>query len=55
MCMDKIIRKSLAIDVNTYNLLDQICKKEYRSIINQLTFLIEKEHARLFPEAEDES
>ena len=47
-------RMNMAIGENAYKLLDEICKKEYRSIINQLTLLIEKEHKRLFPEAEDE-
>ncbi len=51
--MKELQRKSIAIDVNTYNLLDEICKKEYRSIINQVTLLIEKEHARLFAEEKD--
>ena len=44
-------RKTLAIDVDTYNLLDDICKNEYRSIIHELTYLIKKEHARLFSES----
>ena len=40
-------RKSLAVDGKTYDLLQDICKTEHRSIINQLKLLIEKEHKRL--------
>ena len=47
-------RKSIAIDFDTYNLLDAICKKERRTIIDQLAILIENEHARLFSEVKDE-
>ena len=46
-------RKSLAISEAAYKLLDEICKKEYRSRINQLTLMIEKEHTRLFSEEKD--
>ena len=40
-------RKSLAVDVKTYELLQDICSKERRSKIDQLKVLIEKEHERL--------
>jgi len=45
--LDSKQRKSLAVDVKTYDLLQDICKTEHRSIINQLELLIEKEHKRL--------
>jgi|TARA_R110000851_G_C12729850_1_gene529553 hypothetical protein len=41
------IRKSLAVDVKTYDLLQDICGQEHRSKIDQLKVLIEKEHRRL--------
>jgi hypothetical protein len=41
------MRKSLAVDVKTYDLLQEICDMERRSKIDQLKVLIEKEHARL--------
>jgi len=40
-------RKSLAVDVKTYELLQDICSMERRSKIDQLKVLIEKEHKRL--------
>ena len=40
-------RKSLAVDVKTYDLLQHICNSEHRSKIDQLKVLIEKEHKRL--------
>jgi|TARA_R110000803_G_scaffold196749_1_gene260156 ferritin-like protein len=40
-------RKSLAVDVKTYDLLQDICNQEHRSKIDQLKVLIEKEHKRL--------
>jgi hypothetical protein len=40
-------RKSLAVDVKTYDLLQYICNSEHRSKIDQLKVLIEKEHKRL--------
>ena len=43
----KEIRKSLAVDPATYNLLDEICQMEHRSKIDQLKVLIQKEHKRL--------
>ena len=44
------IRKSLALDVHTYNLLQDICNKERRSKIDQLKVLIEREHRALIQE-----
>tara|TARA_R100000935_G_scaffold8410_1_gene17711 strand:+ start:342 stop:584 length:243 start_codon:yes stop_codon:yes gene_type:complete len=41
-------RKSLAIDVDTYELLRDICGLERRSLINQLQQLIEQRHKELF-------
>jgi hypothetical protein len=41
-------RKSLAVDQTTYDLLEEICVKQYRSRIDQLKVLIENEHDRLF-------
>tara|TARA_Y100000114_G_scaffold76968_1_gene70690 strand:+ start:574 stop:747 length:174 start_codon:yes stop_codon:yes gene_type:complete len=43
----KEIRKSLAVDPATYDLLDEICRREQRSKIDQLKVLITKEHRRL--------
>ncbi len=51
--MDEIIqnikypkgRKTLAVDVDTYNLLQDICNKQRRSKIDQLKILIEKAHS----------
>ena len=37
-------RKSLAVDVDTYDLLDDICVIERRSKIDQLRVLIESKH-----------
>jgi len=41
-------RKSLAIDVETYEMLRDICGSERRSLINQLQQLIEQRHKELF-------
>ena len=41
------IRKSLALDDHTYNMLQDICDKERRSKIDQLKVLIEREHNAL--------
>ena len=43
----KEIRKSLAVDPATYDLLQSICDMEQRSNINQLKVLIQREHKRL--------
>ena len=43
----KEIRKSLAVDPDTYDLLQSICEMEDRSKISQLKVLIRKEHKRL--------
>jgi len=40
-------RKSLAVDVDTYNLLQEICAIERRSKIDQLKVLIENKHQSL--------
>ena len=45
----KEIRKSLAVDPATYDLLQSICDMEQRSKINQLKVLIQREHKRLYP------
>jgi hypothetical protein len=44
------IRKSLALDVHTYNMLQDICDQERRSKIDQLKVLIEREHDALIKE-----
>mgnify|MGYP003124378475 CR=1 FL=1 len=41
-------RKSLAVDEQTYDLLNQICFKERRSKIDQLKILIENSHDEHF-------
>ena len=41
------IRKSLAVDLKTYTMLQDICGLERRSKIDQLKILIEQEHERL--------
>ena len=43
----KEIRKSLAVDPATYDLLAEICVMEDRSKIDQLKRLIQREHNRL--------
>ena len=40
-------RKSLAVNVDTYNLLQDICNNERRSKIDQLKILIESAHRNL--------
>lgn len=40
-------RKSLAVDVDTYNMLQDICVAERRSKIDQLKVLIETAHGGL--------
>jgi hypothetical protein len=53
MTTDKInpkIRKSLALDVLTYNMLQDICDQQRRSKIDQLKVLIEREHRALMQE-----
>ena len=47
MSEGKEIRKSLAVDPSTYDLLWEICSMEHRSKIDQLKVLIQKEHKRL--------
>lgn len=43
-------RKSLALDVRTYNMLQDICNSERRTKIDQLKVSIEREHEALFGE-----
>ena len=50
----KEIRKSLAVDPATYDLLIEICQTEHRSKIDQLKVLIQKEHKRLAAISEHE-
>lgn len=44
---DNKIRKSLAVDLKTYQMLQEICNIQRRSKIEQLKVLIEQEHLRL--------
>ena len=39
-----INRKSIALDVQTYNMLQDICNYESRSKFGQLQVMIEREH-----------
>ena len=50
----KEIRKSLAVDPATYDLLQQICQMEHISKIDQLKVLIQREHKRLSSMQENE-
>jgi len=43
-------RKSLAVDFDTYTLLQDLCNMERRSKIDQLRFLIENRHEKLINE-----
>ena len=43
-------RKSLAVDQQTYDMLQELCMQERRSQVDQLRMLIEREHARIFGE-----
>jgi hypothetical protein len=43
-------RKSLAVDPETYRLLQELCLEERRSKVAQLRMLIEREHDRVFGE-----
>ena len=54
MSEGKEIRKSLAVDPSTYDLLCEICATEHRSKIDQLKVLIPKEPKRLAAVSEDE-
>ena len=45
---DSKTRKSLALDVRTYNMLQKICNHRERSKIGQIKVLIEKEHEFIF-------
>jgi len=44
---DGSIRKSLAVDRDTYNMLQAICNSERRSKISQLKVLIENAHKQI--------
>jgi hypothetical protein len=44
-------RKSLAVDVDTYMLLCEICEKKRRSLIEELRSVIKKEHDKIFDDA----
>ena len=44
--VNKAVRKSLAVDVETFDMLQEICNVERRSKIQQLQILIKKEHSR---------
>lgn len=44
----KVQRKSLAVDEDTYNLLNEICGVERRTKNAELKILIEAEHDRIF-------
>lgn len=47
LLQDNKVRKSLAVDLKTYQMLQEICGMERRSKIEQLKVLIEQEHERL--------
>ena len=38
------VRKSLSVDIDTYNMLKEICDYERRSLINQLQVIIKYTH-----------
>ena len=44
--VNKAVRKSLAVDVETFDMLQEICNVERRNKIQQLQILIMKEHSR---------
>ncbi len=44
--VNKAVRKSLAVDVETFDMLQEICNVERRNKIQQLQILIKKEHSR---------
>ena len=50
----KEIRKSLAVDPTTYDLLNENCQPEHRYKIDQLKVLIQKEHKKLAAISEHE-
>tara|TARA_R100000951_G_C2631855_1_gene177939 strand:- start:1408 stop:1584 length:177 start_codon:yes stop_codon:yes gene_type:complete len=41
-------RKSLAIDIDTYEMLREICARERRTLISQLQLMIEQRHDEVF-------
>ena len=44
--VNKAVRKSIAVDVETFDMLQEICNIERRNKIQQLQILIKKEHSR---------
>ena len=44
--VNKAVRKSLAVDVETFDMLQEICNIERLNKIQQLQILIKKEHSR---------
>ena len=44
--VNKAVRTSLAVDVETFDMLQEICNVERRNKIQQLQILIKKEHSR---------
>ncbi len=44
--VNKAVRKSLAVDVEAFDMLQEICNVERRNKIQQLQILIKKEHSR---------
>jgi hypothetical protein len=44
--VNKAVRKSLAVDVEKFDMLQEICNVERRNKIQQLQILIKKEHSR---------
>ena len=44
--VNKAVRKSLAVDGETFDMLQEICNVERRNKIQQLQILIKKEHSR---------
>ena len=44
--VNKAVRKSLAVDVEPFDMLQEICNVERRNKIQQLQILIKKEHSR---------
>ena len=48
-------RKTVSVDKGTYQLLDELRKAEYRSFNNQLKYMIEREHRKVFGEPDQNS
>jgi len=47
-------RKSLAVDVDTYQMLQAICNSERRTKIDQLKLLIEREYKKIAVQEESQ-